>query len=300
MYDVIIAGGGIAGMSAALILGRCRRNILVCDSGKPRNRVSQALHGFISRDGINPLEFRVIINEELKSYKSVTCMNGEIIDAREIQNGYEVKLDTGAVHQGKFLLIATGVVDTLPDIAGIDEFYGYNLFHCPYCDGWEIRDQPIAVYGSQTEDCEFALELTCWSSDIILCLDAGPLPAPEHLEHLVRHGIGIIPEKIARVSGKRGEQINIEFADGSLLTRRAIFFNPSQRQASPLATKLGCAITDGGVVKTGRLQQSKSRLFVAGDAARSIQLAIIAAAEGAEAAFALNTALQQEHIYGQS
>ena len=96
---------------------------------------------------------------------------------------------------------------------------------------------------------------------------------------VARHGIGIIPEKIARVSGKKGEQLNIEFADGSILTRRAMFFNPAQYQASPLAIKLGCTITDGGVVKTGKLQQTKSRLFVAGDAAHSIQLAIIAAAE---------------------
>lgn len=298
MYDVIIAGGGIAGLSAALILGRCRRSILLCDSGKPRNRVSQALHGFISRDGVNPLEMRRMASEELKGYPSVTCINVEIIDAEEIQEGYQVKLETGEVHQSKFLLIATGVVDRLPDIVGIEEFYGHNLFHCPYCDGWENRDQPIAVYGSQPEDCEFALELTCWSKDIVLCLDAGPSPAPLHLEHLARHGIGIIPNKIAGISGKKGERIDIKFNDGTLLARRVMFFNPAQQQASPLAHKLGCDVTESGV-KTGKMQRTKSRLFVAGDAARSIQLAIIAAAEGAEAAFALNTALQQEDIFGQ-
>lgn len=298
MYDVIIAGGGIAGLSAALILGRCRRSILLCDSGKPRNRVSKALHGFISRDGVNPLELRRIIYEELKEYPSIACLNGEIVDAEEIQEGYQVKLENGEVHQGKFLLIATGIVDRLPDIAGIEEFYGHNLFHCPYCDGWENRDQPIAVYGSQPEDCEFALELTCWSSDITLCLDAGPSPAAEHLAHLARHGIVIIPGKITTISGIKGEHITIEFADGAVLSRRVMFFNPAQHQASPLAHKLGCDVTANGV-KTGKMQQTKSRLFVAGDAARSIQLAIIAAAEGAEAAFALNSALQQEDISGQ-
>lgn len=298
MYDVIIAGGGMAGLSAALILGRCRRRVLLCDSGRPRNRVSRALHGFISRDGVNPLELREMVNKELKSYPSVACLNNEIVDAEEIPDGYEVTLSGGKTHQGRFLLIATGVVDHLPDIAGIEEFYGHNLFHCPYCDGWEIQDQPIAVYGSETGDCEFALELTCWSNDIVLCIDGGPFPSPEHLEHLARHGIRIIPHKIAGVSGIKGEQLNINFSDGTTLPRRAMFFNPTQRQASPLAKKLGCVITDGGVVKTGKLQQTKSRLYVAGDAARSIQLAIIAAAEGAEAAFALNTALQKENIFG--
>lgn len=296
MLDVIIAGGGIAGLSAALILGRCRRSIMVFDTGKPRNSVSRALHGFISRDGINPLEFRKIIRDELIEYPSVAQIEGEIVDAEELQNGYEVHLADGRSYCGKYLLLATGIVDQLPGISGIEHYYGHNVFHCPYCDGWEMRDQALAVYADGTTGAEFALELTGWSNDVILCTDGKKSPSQEQLAQLERHGIKIMTDRITGVEGEIGGMFQIRFQNGYLLTRRALFFYPSQYQASPLAEKLGCTIASGGGVETGKFQQIKSRLFVAGDAAKSIQLSIIAAAEGAEAAFALNTALHKEHL----
>lgn len=296
MFDVIIAGGGVAGMSAALILGRCRRKILVCDSGKPRNSSSQALHGFISRDGINPFEFRSIIRDELRSYPSVIYLDGEIVDAEELEKGYQVTLADGRSYSGKYLLVATGIVDQLPDIKGIYEYYGHNVFHCPYCDGWEMRDQALAVYAGGSTGAEYALELTGWSKDVILCTDGMESPSQNELARLERHGVKVITERILEVAGEVGGIFMLRFNNNTLLSRRALFFYPSQYQSSHLAEKLGCTMTAGGGVETGKLQQTKSRLFVAGDAAKSIQLAIIAAAEGAEAAFALNTALHKEEL----
>ncbi|MBT1071403.1 NAD(P)/FAD-dependent oxidoreductase [Pelotalea chapellei] len=296
MFDVIIAGGGIAGMSAALILGRCRRNILICDTGKPRNSSSKALHGFISRDGINPFELRHIIQEELKAYPSVIQMEAEIIDAEAHEKSYEVRLIDGRTYQGKYLLVATGIVDHLPDIDGIERYYGHNVFHCPYCDGWELRDQALAVYAEGATGVEYALELTGWSNDVILCTDGKTSPSQDQLILLEHHGIKVVTQRIRNLEGEIGGMFQIRFQDDTLLTRRALFFYPSQSQASPLAGKLGCTITPVGEVETGKFQQTRSRLFVAGDAAKSIQLAIIAAAEGAEAAFALNTALHKEDL----
>lgn len=297
MFDVIIAGGGISGLSAALILGRCCRKVLVCDSGQPRNRASQALHGFLSRDGINPLQLRTIGREELTRYPSVSFVEGVVKDAVEVPDGYRVHLEGGQELSARFLVVATGVVDRLPGISGVHELYGRNVFHCPYCDGWEVRGQPLAVYGAGTTGYEYAVELLGWSPDVILCTDGGELPSADELSHLERNGITLRPEPMVRLQRDQEGMMVIWFRNGSGLARKALFFNPLQYQASPLAQRLGCAVTEGGVVKAGKFQQAAPRLFVIGDAARSIQLAIIAAAEGAEAAYAINAALQKELIH---
>ena len=295
MLDVIIAGGGIAGLSAALILGRCRRNVLLCDTGKPRNAPSAALHGFLSRDGIHPLELRRIGYEQLKNYPSITCRMSEVVDAEETANGYEVRFEDGERLQARYLLLATGIVDALPPVPGIEAFYGRSVFHCPYCDGWENRDKALTVYGGGPAGCDFALELLGWSSDVVLCTAGESSLDRSQQEKLQRNGVKVVTGKIARLAGTDGRLERIEFHDNTSIPRQALFFSPDQGQASPLAEKLGCSIA-GGVVKTAKFQQVHPRLFVAGDAARSVQLAIVAAAEGAEAAFAINTALLKEGL----
>lgn len=295
MYDVIIAGGGIAGLSSALILGRCRRSVLVCDTGKPRNAASTALHGFVTRDGTNPMEMRRLARKDLDQYSSVICRKIEVLDAEPIDQGYLVRLADGTTETASFLLVATGIVDRLPKVEGLAQLYGTSVFHCPYCDGWEMRDQAVAIYGDRISGYEFALELAGWTSDIVLCLD-GSESLTQH-EHAVldRNGIRVREEPIVRLEGSEGKLQRILFRKGPDLPRTALFFTPDQYQASPLAKKLGCTIT-GGTVETARFQSAGSRLFVAGDAARSVQLAIVAAAEGAEAAFAINSALLKEKL----
>ncbi len=152
MYEVIIVGGGIAGLSAALILGRCRRRVLLCDSNRPRNGGSAALHGFLSQDGINPWEIRRLGQEQLNNYPSIEFRPVEVIDAcHRPKGGFIVGLASGESFSCRKLLLATGIVDHLPAIAGMEEFSGRGVFHCPYCDGWENRDLPIAVYARGKE-----------------------------------------------------------------------------------------------------------------------------------------------------
>jgi thioredoxin reductase len=293
MYDVVVVGAGPAGLSAALLLGRCRRRVIVCDTACPRNRVSRALHGFLSRDGTPPAELLRTSREQLTQYETVELRNVEVVDAKQVEDCFSISLADGEVLSSRMLLLATGVVDCLPAISGIDGFFGKSVFTCPYCDAWEVRDQPLAVYGRGEKGSGLALMLTLWSHDIILCTDGPSELSKEDQDRLVAHRIPIRVERVARLEGNDGVLERIIFQGGDTLRRRAMFFNTGQYQHSPLAKRLGCEITDAGGVKIGDYGQSTTipGLYIVGDATRDVQFAIVAAAEATEAACAINKAL---------
>jgi thioredoxin reductase len=293
LWDVVIVGAGPAGLSAALVLGRCRRTVLVCDTGRPRNAASHALHGYLTRDGIPPLEFLDIARQELARYDTVQLRRVEVTDA--VCHGdkrFDVTLGDGSVAHSRKLLLATGVIDKVPAIEGLRELYGRSVFHCPYCDGWEVRDQPLAIYGRGARGLGLSLELTGWSADLTLCTDGPSELAPDDLARLARNGISVRDGRIARLEGHAGILTHVVFENGDRLARRALFFTTGQVQRSDLSARLGCEINEKGTVRTGKYETTNLEgLYVAGDASRAVQWVIVAAAEGAEAAFAINTDL---------
>ena len=173
IYEVIIIGAGPAGLSAALILGRCRRRVLVFDSGEYRNAASRSMHGFLTRDGIDPAELRRLGREQLTGY-GVNFCEAKVAGACSVDGAFRVTLADGTAYQARKMLIATGVVDHLPEIQGAGEYFGRGIFHCPYCDGWEMRDQRLAVYGKARSGAGLALSLKRWSADVVLCTDGAP------------------------------------------------------------------------------------------------------------------------------
>lgn len=296
MYDVIIIGAGPAGLSAALILGRCRRRVLVCDTGRPRNAASHAMHGFLSRDGMPPREFLRIARDQLRPYDTVELRDIEVTAAECRDARFHVTLADGSSLDARKLLIATGVVDNLPEIPGFRELYGTSVFHCPYCDGWEVRDQPLAIYGRGARGLGLSLELTGWSRDLVLCTDGPSEIEPDALARLDRHGIRVREERVVRLEGETRLE-RIVFAAGPPLDRTALFFTTGQTQQSELAVRLGCEMNEKGTVHTGRYEATHlTGLYVAGDASRAVQWVVVAAAEGAEAAFDINTALLKEDL----
>jgi thioredoxin reductase len=297
VFDVVIVGGGPAGLSAALLLGRARRRVLVVDAGRPRNRYSHAMHGFLSRDGADPADLLRLAREQLRPYRTVEFRQSEVTDAVRLETSFRVTLAGGGTCESRLLLLATGVEDEWPRIEGAEPLYGSSIHHCPYCDGWEVRDQPLAAYGHGRAGYGLALELLGWSDDVVLCTDGPARLDARNLDRLARLGIALHEERIARVEGRAGVLKRIVFATGEALPRRALFFMTSQRQRSDLAARLGCDFTRRGSIRSDREHcTSIPGLYVAGDADRNVQLVIIAAAEGARAAFAMNTVLLREDL----
>ena len=298
MYDVIIVGAGPAGLSAALVLGRCRRRVLVCDSGRPRNAASQALHGYLTRDGIAPVELLRIGRDQLRQYDTIDWQDAEVVEAEcRPDRRFRVALTDGREFASRKLLIATGVVDSLPEIDGFRDLFGRSVFHCPYCDGWELRDEPLAVYGRGARGLGLSLELIGWSRDIVLCTDGPPEIDADGRERLARNGIAVRQDRVDRLEGRDGRLERIVFARGDALPRRALFFTTGQTQQSRLALRLGCEFNEKGTVRTGKYEATHlPGLYVAGDASRAVQWVVVAAAEGAEAAFAINTDLLREDL----
>jgi thioredoxin reductase len=295
MFDVIVVGGGPAGLSAALMLGRCRRRVLLCDLGEPRNRRSTALHGYLTRDGVVPSDFNDLGRGELPRY-GVEVRTVGVTNAQRKDDHYRVSLGDGAEEHARYLLIATGVADDLPSIPGFDACYGRSIFHCPYCDGWEWRDRPMAVFGCGPAATGLALALKTWSDDVVLCTH-GQRCSRAARERLARNGITIRQETIAHLEHADGFLRTIAFASGDPLRRDVMLFSTGQRPQSDLAIRLGCALTRRGTVKTGTLSDTNvPRLFVAGDASRDAQFVVVAAAEGVKAAVAINKALQAEAL----
>lgn len=289
-------GGGPAGLSAALILARCRREILLCDSGHPRNAASHAMHGFLSRDGIDPADLLRIGREQLQPY-GLEVVSREVVRASASGGGFRVELSDGRVVSSRRLLLATGVVDQVPDWEGASEMYGRSLFHCPYCDGWEVRDQALAAYGHGREAFGLALSLTRWSADVVLCTGRPVRFSRADRDRLTRHGIALRTEPIVGLEGVDGRLDRIVFARGEPLARRGVFFKTGQYQRSRLAEELGCEFNRKGTVRTNAFEGTcVPGLYVAGDASEDVQLAIIAASEGARAAFAINQSLTKEEL----
>ena len=294
-WDVIIVGAGPAGLSAALILARACRHVLLCDSGTPRSWAAKQMHGFLTREGISPSEFRDLAHRELKQFPNLEYLSREVTSARRRRDGLiAVRMGRQSATCRK-LLIATGVFDQLPKLEGIDSLFGSSVFQCPYCDGWEVRGQPVAVYGRHRRGLEMARALTAWTEDILLCSDGRSRVGAEDRAALKRNGIELIEERIDRLEGRDGRLQRIVFRSGRHEARTALFFDTPCSAQSSLAESIGCQFTHQGGVRCGQHEAtSVPGVFVAGNIIKDVQLVIVAAAEGARAAFGINRALTRE------
>ena len=301
IFDVVIVGGGAAGLSAALVLGRCRRRVLLCDSGQPRNRASSAVHCLLGREGIGPSDLLRSGHLEIKSYDAVTLLAKRVTAITPTENQFVVDCGEECTWVARKVLLSTGLVDEVPRLRGIEKLYGKSVHHCPYCDGFEYRDQPLAVYGVADKGAGLALMMTQWSTDIVLLTDGPSQISPEIEARLQRHRVPVYSEQIAEVEGTDGGALQfIHLHGGKTLKRNALFFTTGCHQASELSASLGCVRDEkGGIVVDPVTEESSvPGVYVAGDASRDVLLVAVAIGEGAKAGVAINRALLQEDGLG--
>jgi thioredoxin reductase len=296
MYDVVIVGGGPAGLSAALVLGRARRNVVVVDAGKPRNAASHHAHGVWTRDGTPPLELLAIARAQLAPYDTVQVRHDTVLSARVVGDRCLVALAGGALIEARRLLLATGVSDVVPPIDGAQELWGRGVHHCPFCDGWEVRDRPWAVYADGSDAMEFLPTVLGWTRNVTLCTDGPSRLSREERDRLVRHGVTIEETRLLRLRGDERLE-SIELVDGRILVCDALFVHPTIRSQSPIVAQLGCVLTDAGMIEIGPDHQTTVEgVFAAGDAASKVQQVVVAAAAGAAAAISMNHSLAVEEF----
>jgi thioredoxin reductase len=295
-FDVIVVGGGSAGLSAALTLGRACKRVLVCDSGKPRNQVAHVSHTFFSRDGIAPAELLQIGREQLQPY-DVAIHTGEVTDAEKLGDRFQITLSNGKQFVSRKLLLATGMKDTLPSIEGFAELWGNSVFHCPYCHGWEVRDQPLAVYGKGEMAFEKTALLTGWSRDLVLCSDGAAELSEQQRQKLSDWGVQIREEQIARLEYQDSELTTIVFKNNERLPRRGILIQPRSSQHSPLAVKLGCQVGSNDIVEVNEMKQTSiPGVYAVGDTSSFFSQISWAVASGSLAANFINRSLIEENL----
>ncbi|MCM3548175.1 NAD(P)/FAD-dependent oxidoreductase [Shouchella clausii] len=284
MFDCIIIGGGPAGLNAALVLGRAKRKVLLLDENKPRNAVTHASHGFLTRDGIKPSAFKEAAYADLRKYPNIEWAQVRVGTMTKEQGGFSVQTETKETYHARKILLATGLKDQLPDIAGIESFYGSSLFPCPFCDGWELRDRPLVVICEDERVLHLGKLIWNWSKDLVICTNGQRFLTDEQKTAFLANGIKVIEKEIAALEGEDGQLQNIRFADGQEINREGGFVAVDLQQAEAFGKALGCTYNEQGGIKTDPFgRTSVAGVYASGDTTfNGPQQLILAAAEGSK------------------
>lgn len=291
-YDVIIAGGSYAGMSAGLQLARARRNVLVIDAGQRRNRFAASSHGFLGQDGRAPGDIVEEARRQLLAYPTVEWVSSTATAASQEAGGFAVETVDGQRYSAQCLLLACGVIDELPDVEGLTQRWGKSVFHCPYCHGYELEQGPIGVLATSPMSLHHALMLPDWGPTTFFTRGVFE-PDAEQLESLARRGVVVVPERVERLEGERADVV---LADGRVVAIDGLFVLPRIQVAGSLAASLGCALEDGPLgafIQADPMTRETSvrGVFACGDAAVPFGSVALAVGDGVRAGSGVHRSL---------
>ena len=237
-YDVVVVGGGTAGLGGALMLGRSLRSVLVVDAGEPRNAPASGVHGFLTRDGMAPAALLRLAREEVRGY-GVRVIEGRVASAESVDGGFSVTLEDGSRVGARRLLVTTGLVDELPEVPGVRERWGRDVLHCPYCHGWEVRDQPVGVLASGPTAVHQALLFRQLTADLTLFLHIAPEPTDEEAEQLVARDITVVEGEVASLEVNEDRLTGVRMQNGEVISRSAVVVGPRFSARAGMLAGLG-------------------------------------------------------------
>ena len=295
--DVIIVGGSYAGLSAAMALGRALRKVLVIDGGKPANRFTPHSHNFITHDGKTPGEIVEIARKQVDKYSTTKRLNGFVVNAEKSGNDFLVHLSSGNTYVSKKLIFATGIIDQMPDIPGFADCWGKSVLHCPYCHGYEVRDETTGILGNGDYGFEFAVLIRNWTSQLTLFTNGKSLLTPDQIEKLANRKIPVVEKEIEKLDNINGLLQRIIFKDGTVSFLKALYARPAFLQHCSVPELMGCELTEEGYIKADMTQKTSIHgVYACGDNTTRIRTVANAVAMGTTAGMMVNRELTMEEF----
>ena len=294
-FDVIIIGGSYSGLSAAMTLGRSLRKVLVIDAGKPCNRQTPHSHNFLTQDGKAPAEIAAIAKSQVEQYDTVTFLSGLAVVGKKTDSGFEIKTEDGELFESKKLIFASGIKDILPEIPGFAECWGISVIHCPYCHGYEVRNEKTGILANGEFAYEFGKMITNWTKDLILFTNGKSTLTNEQSSVLLSKNIKIIETTIKEIQHQKGHLQSLKLTDGSSVSLKALYAKPDFEQNSSIITNFGCELKTNGYLEVDQLQKTTvSGVFACGDSTNMFRSVAFAASSGTMAGAACNKELIDE------
>ena len=296
-FDVIIVGGSYSGLAAGMALGRALRRVLIVDSGLPCNRQTPFSHNFITQDGVPPQLIASKARIQVERYASVELKHGLVTEVISGDDGFNVQVDSASVYTAKKLVFATGVGDVMPDIPGFAECWGISVLHCPYCHGYEVRDEVTGVLGNGDKAFELVRLISNWTKDLTLFTNGPSTLTAEQAAKLGEHHIRIVETEVAELVHAGGHAERIHFKDGSASSIHALYAMPAFEQHCVLPQELGCALTDDGYLNVDMQQRTSiPGIYACGDNTTRLRTVANAVATGTTAGMMLNKELVAEEF----
>jgi len=296
-FDVIIIGGSYAGLATAMALGRALRNVLIIDSGRPCNRQTPHSHNFLTQDGKSPKEIATLAKQQVVAYDTVTFFDGIATKGLKTSNGFEIQTETGNKFSATKLVFATGIKDVMPNIIGFSECWGISVLHCPYCHGYEVKNEITGILGNGEYGFEFSKLISNWTKKLTLFTNGALTLTSEQKAKLEKHSIEIVEKEIKELEHVNGQLKNIIFKDGSKQTAKAIYTKLPFEKNCTVAEQLGCELTEDGYIKIDASQKTTAKnVFACGDNATRLRTVANAVAMGTLTGMTVNKELIEEHF----
>jgi len=296
-FDVIIVGGSYAGLSAAMALGRALRNVLIIDSSLPCNRQTPHSHNFITQDGEKPSVIAEKAKKQVLKYDTVKFLTDLAVNGTKTDKGFEISTQSGKLFSAKKLVFATGLKDIMPNIKGFSECWGITVIHCPYCHGYEVKNQKTGILANGDFAFNFAQLIRNWTKDLTIFTNGKSELTQEQTDKIKRHNISIVEREITSLKHKNGVVEEIIFADNSTFELKAIYSRPASEQHCKIPELLGCELTEQGLIKVDTFQKTTvDNIFACGDNTSPFRAVSYAISTGSIAGVVLNNAMTEEEF----